>query len=208
MTGRIFQNYHCSRCHNYDHIEVWNIRTACTSALLSGFKSVADTLVNDDDCSIINEVPDSSKTFVRKYQCFGEPGGSICNKTGANLTHIDACARYWLPYFYDFAGKANTFKNVYCFMCSGFFRSMSSVPEVCDKGEDGTTKTDVAFGFVLNFRILKAEEDYEALVCDIDELLDMRLVCTQYIYIDTLVGCLWDNHQDRETCPVNIARKR
>ena len=170
-TGRIFQNHHCSRCHNYNHVEVWNIRTACTSALLSDFKSFADILLNSDDCNIINDVPDTFETLVRKYECIGSPGGSICNETWANMTHIDACDRYWLPYHLD----RTSFKNVYCFMCSRFFGGMS-VPEVIEKRDYDTEKTSNTFSLVLNFRTLKYDNDYEAFVCDIDELFDRRLV--------------------------------
>ena len=170
ITGRTFQNHHCARCHGVYETEVWDIRTRCTKALHSNFKSVTDILLKENDCGIINTPPKTIDKMVQKYRCF-KTGLLMCTETGTNKTLIDACESQSINYFSS--SRKFVYKNVYCFMCS---KPLNPVQEVCDR-KSGEPKTDSSFSFVLSGRRLREDYTIEPFQCDVEEIFDMRLVC-------------------------------
>ena len=172
VTGKTFQNHHCSSCHGVDQIKVWDIKTSCTEALFSDFKSIGGLLTRTDSCAIINSVPDSLKEIIQKYRC-SVKGNSQCKELGTNTTLVDACDSLSVPYYF---GRKNMYKNIYCFICSN---SVLTAIEVCEKPSLKDSKTSSSFSIVLRGQSPRDEDDIQIqpYQCDIDSIFDVRVVC-------------------------------
>ena len=80
LTGKIFQNHHCARCHDIKEWKTWNIKTQCNSVNETSFLNITATLYSDN-CNIINIAPDDIAGWSDSDRCF-IPTIWYCNQTG------------------------------------------------------------------------------------------------------------------------------
>ena len=119
VTGMIYQNIYCIKCHAIEQFWYWKIQTSCMEILDAGVD--AETLLSMD-CDIHNVVPESKAALAAKNQCFDynfeDSFDSDCNVTaGLNHQFVTACKRSTWPYLTSFVQSIHVYKNVFCFVC-------------------------------------------------------------------------------------------
>ena len=118
ITGLIYQNIYCIKCHAIEQFWYWRIQTSCMDILNVDVN--AETLLSMD-CDIINVAPESKAALVVKYQCFDyklEDFDLNCNMNAElNYDFVTACKRSTWPYLNGFARSIFLYKNVFCFAC-------------------------------------------------------------------------------------------
>ena len=119
VTGMIYQNIYCIKCHAIEQFWHWMIQTSCKEILETGVN--AEKLLSMD-CDIINVVPQSEAALVAKYQCFdfdleANVDWNCSLTTELNQDFVTACSRSTWPFLVGNAISISMYKNVFCFAC-------------------------------------------------------------------------------------------
>ena len=119
VTGMIYQNIYCIKCHAIEQFWHWMIQTSCEEILEAEVN--AETLLSMD-CDIINVVPELKAALVAKYQCFdfdfeANFDWNCSVTTELNQDFVTACNRSTWPFLVGNPRSISMYKNVFCFAC-------------------------------------------------------------------------------------------
>ena len=175
-SGKIFQNKHCSMCHDVDNIDIWQIETRCRAALGSDFDNWKDILFSYG-CYIIN-VPPQNQNLVRKYECFEQSlrrdsAFISCNQTGlweVYDSHVEyACLLSTWPYF-SVMSRTIEATNVFCSLCN---RATNATLQTTCHVPTKPKTSGTSFSILLNYKTISiADASSDNLECKRNEIMD------------------------------------
>ena len=176
-TGKIFQNYHCAKCHGIESWETFNIRTQCVNKHETNFENLTMALLSED-CNIINEISDEYAATTDKYQCF-TPTILVCNQTGRweqyDADIDEACQRQTVPFFQTDLFTTVIYKNPFCYVCN--IEKISGSELVCPVMNFHGRFNGFNFDALINYKRRSRQEDERAdSVCAVDQLYDKYMV--------------------------------
>ena len=183
-TGKIYQNYHCAKCHGIESWETFNIRTQCSNNIDNNFDNLTTTLLSED-CNIINEISDKHAATTEKYRCY-TPTISVCNQTG-QWRHYDAdideaCQRNMVPFFQADVFKTVIYKNHFCYVCNT--EKMSGAELVCPAMNVAERFDGATFDALINYMgKSRKENDRADSVCAVDQIYDKYKVRLHILFV-------------------------
>ena len=177
ISGKIFQNHHCAKCHGIKDWTSWNIRTQCSRIYDTSFVNITATLYSDD-CNIITEAPDELAAKTNNDRCY-TPTITVCNQTGlwsSYDVYVDEeCKRNTAPYFQTDGLDMNIYKNIFCFVCNT--GDISSAQMVCPArfSNDSARFQDNSFIALIDYRGRQGGQDTGSM-CAVDQVHDTYMV--------------------------------